>query len=137
MENQKQGYQEIEHTADWELHVWAPDLKNLFMQAAAGMYTLSGTVLDPGDRIVREIQLDAPDSESLLVSFLAELLFWGESEDLGFDEFSIRLVDGKVEGEVRGGRIAAQEKEIKAVTYHQLEIQKTATGLEVNIVFDV
>ena len=40
------GYREIEHTADWELKVWAPDLRGLLEQAARGMYALSGIILD-------------------------------------------------------------------------------------------
>jgi len=30
------GFEEIRHTADWALRVWAPDLSTLFTQAAQG-----------------------------------------------------------------------------------------------------
>jgi SHS2 domain-containing protein len=40
--NQVAGYREREHTADWELEVWAPDLPRLLEQAARGMYRLAG-----------------------------------------------------------------------------------------------
>ncbi len=61
------GYKEIEHTADWELEVWAPDLLGLLEQAARGMYALSGTCLAPGTRLRRSLSLPANDPESLLV----------------------------------------------------------------------
>ena len=137
MEAAPQGFLEVEHTADWELHVWGPELGALFVQAAVGMYQLSGTVLEAGNRITRELRLEAADPEALLVSFLSELLFWGETENLAFDEFSVQVADEKVWGDVSGSRIAAQDKEIKAVTVHQLEIRESTVGLEVNIVFDV
>jgi SHS2 domain-containing protein len=137
MAGEKQGFLEVEHTADWELQVWAPNLNSLFEQAAAGMYLLSGTVLDKGERVVRAVKLEAPDAEALLVSFLSELLFWGETEGLGFDEFSIQVTAGGLQGEVQGSKIKAQEKEIKAVTFHQMHIRESSRGLEVNIVFDV
>jgi SHS2 domain-containing protein len=38
---------------------------------------------------------------------------------------------------VEGAPIQTQSKEIKAVTYHNLEIRETSRGLEVSIVFDV
>jgi hypothetical protein len=39
------GFREIEHTADWELEVWAPDLPALLEQAGRGMYALAGVRL--------------------------------------------------------------------------------------------
>ena len=137
MNDNRQGFREIEHTADWELHIWAPDLAALFEQAAVGMYKLSGTVLESGVRVTHPLKISATDHESLLVSFLAELLFFGESEGLGFDEYSFQISEGTLSGEIRGTTILAQEKEIKAVTFHEMEILTTSLGLAVNIVFDV
>ncbi len=131
------GYREVEHTADWQLEVWAPDLPVLFEQAALGMYELSGTRLKSQPRVTKELELKAPDEESLLVEFLSELLFLGESQELAFDDFSIRIESGELHANIRGAPIRSQTKEIKAVTYHNLKIQKGLRGLEVSIVFDV
>ena len=38
---------------------------------------------------------------------------------------------------MEGGAVRSMEKEIKAVTFHNLEIRETGRGLEVEIVFDV
>jgi SHS2 domain-containing protein len=137
MESKESGYREIEHTADWELEVWAPDLTSLFIQAARGMYALSGVVLQPGPRLTRALKLEAFDSESLLVSFLSELVFLGEMEDLGFDEYDLSLDGSSLVARVSGACIKDRKKEIKAVTYHNLEITSGPRGLEVRIVFDV
>jgi len=131
------GFKELEHTADWELHVWAPDLAMLFQQAALGMYRLMGTQLNPAARALREVDLEAEDPESLLVTFLAELLFIGEQDGLGFDRFDLLVQDLHLYGRMTGGPITAQEKEIKAVTYHNLELRRTDQGFAINIVFDV
>ena len=131
------GYRELEHTADWELEVWAPDLAGLFEQAARGMYALAGMQLMAAPRQERTIRLDAPDAETLLVAFLQELLYLGEMEGLGFDEFEIVLKDFAMAARVQGARIAALDKEIKAVTFHKLSVEATVRGLSVNIVFDV
>jgi len=131
------GYREREHTADWELEVWAPDFVTLLEQAARGMYALSGVQLRAAPRRTRSIKLEAADLEGLLVAFLDELLFLGEQEDLAFDVFDLILEGNNLRGELTGAPIAACTKEIKAVTYHNLEIRKGARGLEVRIVFDV
>ncbi len=136
--NQKTaGFQECEHTADWELLVWAPDREALFEQAAIGMYKLMGTSLQAAPRVARNLVLVSGDPESLLVTFLAELLFMGEQEGLGFDHFDLEIQDLRLHAHIIGGIIEAQDKEIKAVTYHNLELRRTDEGFSVNIVFDV
>lgn len=131
------GYQEIDHTADMELHVWASDENGLLVQSARGMYALSQTILAGTPRVVREFEIHYLDRESLIVDFLSELLFYGEDEELGFDTFQIALDQGICTCRAIGAPIANHGKEIKAVTYHGMEVSETADGLEVSIVFDV
>lgn len=142
MDDRGFGFTEIEHTADWALKVWAPDLSLLFAQAAAGMYWLMETTLKSGPRIERSIEVEGMDPESLLVGFLSELLYLGESEGLGFHQIEVAFQEaglpaGKLHAVMVGAPIAAQKKEIKAVTYHNLEVRHTEQGVTVTIVFDV
>ncbi|MDX1437531.1 MAG: archease [Anaerolineales bacterium] len=137
MAQRSAGYREIEHTADWALQVWAPDLSELFRQAALGMYALSGIKLAPPAEQSRIIKLDAPDNESLLVAFLSELLLISEAERFGFSELSLDVQPGQVKAGLTGGEIIRQEKEIKAVTFHNLEIRQEGELFSAEIVFDV
>lgn len=135
------GFLEKEHTADWEIEVWAPDLAGLMVQAARGMAALTGLELGQPGSEQREIHLQAGDAEGLIVDFLGELLWAGEQEGLAFDRFDLQVSssDGglSLDGRMSGGKILAQSKEIKAVTYHRLEVKETVRGLEAGIVFDV
>jgi SHS2 domain-containing protein len=132
------GFREHAHTADWELEVWAPDLPILLEQAARGMYVLSGMQLQAASSRKHSMTLHAADAESLLVRFLSELLWVEQDQHLGFDDFSITVDDDyNLRAELRGSTIANLDKEIKAVTYHNLVVQTTSQGLHVNIVFDV
>lgn len=131
------GFREVEHTADWELEVWAPDMPGLLEQAAQGMYALTGARLKSGPRFTRGIELQAYDREGLLVAFLEDLLFYGEVAGLGFDTFDIRVEQNSLRAQVSGAPLESQSKEIKAVTYHDLAVRETERGLAVNVVFDV
>lgn len=132
------GFREIAHIADWELEVWAPDLPILFEQAARGMYAISGVRLQSGQVQERSLALHGADAESLLVRFLTELLWLQQDQRLGFDDFSIQVdLDCDLRADLRGSKILSLDKEIKAVTYHNLSVKTTANGLYVNIVFDV
>jgi SHS2 domain-containing protein len=133
-----QGYKELEHTADLALEVWAPDLPSLFIQAAKGMYALSQIELVSGEKAEHHLLLEALDAEVLLVTFLDELLFLAEHESLGFETFDLEIdANFKLEAKLCGSKIASLNKEIKAVTYHNLSIQKESDGFRVVIVFDV
>jgi SHS2 domain-containing protein len=133
-------YREVDHTADWALHVWAPTRAALFTEAAQGMYALAGA--RPAEQmtrpVVRGIELSADDYESLLVAWLQELLYDTESEGSLFSEFRIlTLAPTHLRAEVTGFARGQLDKVIKAVTYHNLHIRHTPQGFEVTIVFDV
>jgi SHS2 domain-containing protein len=131
------GYREVEHTADWELEVWAADLAGLLEQAACGMFQLAGMQLQPGPRLTRRLTLDVSDSEALLVQFLSELLYLSEDEGIGFDRYRITLDGFHLQVEAGGAPLASIDKEIKAVTYHRLAVRQVDGVYRVNIVFDV
>lgn len=137
MIQKKSGFREHEHTADWELEVWAPDLAGLLEQAARGMYSLSATHLKSKPRLERTIQFSAYDSETLVVTFLQELLFLGEIEGIGFDTFTVHVKDHEVNAILGGAPIDSRMKEIKAVTYHNISVTQNDEGVKVRIVFDV
>lgn len=141
------GFREHAHTADWELEVWAPDLPGLLIEAARGMQSLCGMRLEAGPRQTYILSLDGSDAENLLVHFLSELLWVGEQEKLGFDHFELDISGQEdplqlhnplhLEAHLQGAPLAGIDKEIKAVTYHNLAVRQTRNGLVANIVFDV
>ncbi len=131
------GFEEIPHAADWALRVWAEDLPGLLAESARGMNWLAGAALSDGPRRKITFKTESADAESLLVAFLSELVYYAEQENLGFDEFDIRIFDFRLSATMQGAPLKALTKAIKAVTWHNLEIKKTERGLEVVIVFDV
>ena len=137
MKTSTTGYREIEHTADWELEVWAPDMTGLMEQAALGMYKLMGVQVSSSQSETRSLKCTAPDNESLLVSFLSELLYYCDMDEIVFQEFNFSTDDQGVSVELTGVPLQSIDKEIKAVTYHNLKVQNTGSGYLVRIVFDV
>lgn len=133
----RSGYKEIQHTADWALQVWAPDLTGLMQQAALGMIALMGARLSNDGRLERTIMISADDSESLLVAFLNSILYEMELDSIGFDRFELKLDGLKVHARLMSAPLLELQKSIKAVTFHNLEIRPVEAGLETTIVFDV
>jgi SHS2 domain-containing protein len=136
-----EAIQEIEHTADWAMRVRGRDLRELFVNAAQGMFGLIAdleTTTAGASRVKRRIELEAFDVETLLVSWLGELLWLNEESGAVFTRYEITsLTPTHLQATVCGEPAPGQWKHIKAVTFHDLEIITTDDGCEVTLVFDV
>ncbi|MBN1536031.1 MAG: archease [Anaerolineales bacterium] len=131
------GFEEKAHTADWELHVWGQSFCDLLEQALLGMNALSGVILDDQHRVERLVSIHFLDAEDLLVSLLNEIIFISEMEGVGFNAMACAIEDDQMRAQLFGGPIISLNKEIKAVTYHNLKVENKKQGLEAHIVFDV
>jgi len=132
-------WEERDHTADLALHVWGEDLPDLFAAAAKGMASLLVDLAQVPTTQRESVVLAAPDVETLLVDWLNELLYLGEmgetlSAYVAF-EFQV-LTPTSLEAVIYGGPVAGYREGIKAATFHNLAVRRTAEGYETEIVFD-
>ena len=132
----------LDHTADYMVEVSAPTLEELFAEAALALFEAITDVssVHPRERVSYRVAGASP--EELLVSWLTELLFLYESERWLFRRFEARLVNGKgVEGEAWGEKLDPArhpiDREVKAVTYHQMAIAREGGVIKTRIVFDL
>ena len=131
-------FEEVDHTADIAIRVWGGSLAELFANAAYGMACQIADAQTVDLSVEERIQLEADDVEMLLVDWLGELLFLGEPEQVVFVAFDIVEVTPHVLSALaRGGPVSEYLAHIKAVTFSQLDVRKTAEGFETVIVFDV
>jgi SHS2 domain-containing protein len=79
----------------------------------------------------REIILREENEEKLLYNFLDELIFFKDTEQLLFSEFSIKIekdkvftLRGKLKGEKRDMKKHELLSEVKAVTWHKFKVEK-------------
>lgn len=122
--------------------VYGRDLRELFVNAAQAMFE---TIVDLGSVRAQEevtIEAHAEDQESLLVSWLSELLFIFETRRLLLAEFHVERIDQvHVKGRARGERFDPSRHtfytEIKAVTYHQLRVEKANDHWLARVLFDI
>jgi SHS2 domain-containing protein len=138
--NKSAGFEEVSHTADLEIRVWAEDLESLFRQSAAGMVHLSGVedLMEGISSVKQTISLEAMDYEGLLILFLEELLYRLTEDYMIYDIKKLSISsEYALKANLKGSQIKSYQRDIKAVTYHNLNISTTADGYEVHIVFDI
>jgi SHS2 domain-containing protein len=135
-------FREIEHTADLAIRVRGEDLVALFFHAAHGLCYLlrCRPADDPAESVERDMELDAPDLETLLVDWLDELLYLSQRAGLCFETFDIHTLDdkGHLKATVHASGSQTPRRDIKAVTFSDLRIVQQEDGAyETTVTFDV
>ena len=132
-------FEEIPHTADWSFRAFGADLPDLFANAACALFALQGArARDAAAATARALELEALDREALLVAWLSELLWLQETHHEAYPRIEIEsLTATTLRARVFGVPLATLDKAIKAVTYHNLTIEQTASGWQAVVVVDV
>lgn len=130
-------FEELEHTADWSLRVHARTLAELFIHAAEGMFSMLDPMYAERKLETRHLELSAADLETLMVSWLEELLYQLETERVAAEDFDVQIIDGSLKAVFTVVPVHSINKDIKAVTYNELEIVQDEEGVHTTIVFDV
>ncbi len=146
MSPQPEQYEYLEHTADAKFRAYGKTLEEVFENSALAMFNV---MIDTKNVLVEtsmEISLKSPGLDTLLIDWLSELLFLFEVEETIFGEFrveEIREEEGEYSLKARASgdkwnlEIHPFETEIKAVTYNQLELEKTHVGWVAQVVVDL
>jgi len=127
---------EVPHTADVAIEVLGDSLDELFANAAYGMLSIMEIKGQEKNMGREKILLTEYDYESLLVAFLSEILFMVEQKRNPFN-IQVKISGSQLESTFQSFSIISYIKEIKAVTFNQLNIKETNSQFKTCIVFDI
>lgn len=131
----------IDHTADVGIAAYGIDMNQVFANAAKGMFSLVTELDSVGETLYRDIELTAPDRESLLVAWLNELIYLFDTEYIIFKRFDITsLSPTHLKARSYGQKVDSSRHTIKvgikAATYHMLKVSQN-NGWEAQVIFDI
>jgi SHS2 domain-containing protein len=133
-------YELIEHTADVGIKAYGKTVAEAFEHAAEGMFDIitDESTIDPVGQY--DIRLEAPDLEQLLVDWLSQLLFLNGAQNLVFGKFQVTLTGNRLSAQVFGEKYDTKKHrmgvEIKAVTYHMLQVSEK-DPIFAQVLFDI
>ena len=135
-------HETFDHTADLGLRVRAPDLTTLFSEAAAG---LSAILVENPEAIVPRESMDfrvqGSEVEYLFFDWLSELLFAFDTRQLVFSKFDVRIHETGMECTARGEPLDIDRHggnhDVKAITYHELQVTETDEGWLAEVILDL
>jgi len=138
----KKKYEFINHTADMGIKVWGESLESLFENAAYSMFDIIGELDKVKAKESLGVEIGGKRTDELLADWLRNLLYKFNGEGYLLREFNIEEISKKgLKAKVRGEKLNLSrhtlKTEIKAVTYHGLEVKKTGQGWEAQVIFDV
>ncbi|MGQ9631716.1 MAG: archease [bacterium] len=119
----------FDHTADIGLRAFGSDMRELFANAAYGMFSILADLQSVEAKVTHMFDVRASDVKELLVAWLNELLYTYEVRELIFKEFEIlRLSNTNLVANALGEPIDITrhiiKAEIKTATYHKVTIGK-------------
>jgi SHS2 domain-containing protein len=136
-----QRFDIIEHTADTGIIAYGADLKEAFASAAYAMFTLISDLDKVREVVSRQIDVQAEDVGSLLVTCLNELLYLFDTENVLFCRFEVTdfsevRLKMNCYGEKMDPKCHDMRGGVKAATYHMLEVESNEVH-KVQVIFDV
>ena len=129
-------------TADVGVESAGKDLKEAFEEQAAGMFSIMTDLEAVEPRLSFDVEATGNDLESLLVAWLNELLFIYDVKKVFLRSFEIKsFEEGRLKAGVRGEEIDPArhplKTEVKAVTYHMLDVRQSDGGYVTRVVYDI
>ncbi|MBD1934163.1 MULTISPECIES: archease [Cyanophyceae] len=133
-------------TADIAFHAWGKDLEELFI--AAGDATMN-VMIDNLDAIAlsetRTFSLENDELDMLLFNFLQEFIYYKDSELLLLraqqveisEKDGVHQLSAVTKGEKLDSDRHQQRVDVKAVTLHQFQLEKTDDGWTAMVILDI
>ena len=132
----------VEHTADTGIIAYGTDMREAFANAAYGMFSLMTDLRQVKEETSRYVEAEAGDRESLVVSWLNELLYLFDVERIIFKRFDVlEVTNTRLRADAYGEKVDASRHElrggVKAATYHMLKVADRGDRWSIRVIFDV
>ena len=132
----------LAHTADMGIEATGDSRAEVFVAAAQGLKNMIFGDAPVAPRQSTPVSLDGGDTGELLVAWLGEILYLFEVRGLVPAEFVIHeITETSLRSEVRGEPFDPKrhpiEREVKAITYHQLSVERDGQGWHARVYVDL
>jgi SHS2 domain-containing protein len=135
-------YRLIDHTADFGIHVSGTDSKDLFANAAQALFDVITDIDSLTGQNSCHMEVSGEDWADLMVNWLREMLYlWNGREMLVKSVQILSLTENKIFARIYFDVYMPDrhiiKTEIKAVTYHQIQVKSSPSGWKAQIIFDI
>ena len=124
------NFEYFDVTADIGFRAYGKSLNEAFENAGLEIFNIISDTSNDKKKKEISFKIRSEDEISLLYDFLEELLFYHEIEFMLFSEFHVEIDDmlqlrATIKGEAIDWNRHERKTEIKAITYHKMDVRKT------------
>ena len=137
-----QPFRVLEHTADIGFEAFGATRKEVFENAGRALMHLIVDLesIEPRENVAIDARASAP--ADLLVNWLSEILYLHDTEGWLFCDFAVQtLEETSLCARGRGEKLDSARHQakllVKAITYHQLVLEKTAHSWRAQVYVDI
>ncbi len=139
--NLGKDYEIFDHTADIGIKITGTSLTEIFWKAIHATADLLSGGIEIEPIIEKGFSLEEENIETAFVGVLEEVIYFFEKELFLPSQCSVNIEKDMYEINLKGNIVSEEDvkngTEIKAVTYHQLEIKKVDDKYQATVIFDV
>jgi len=139
--NLGKDYEIFDHTADIGIKITGTSLTEIFWKAIHATADLLSGGIEIEPIIEKGFSVEEENIETAFVSILEEIIYFFEKELFLPSQCSVNIEKDLYEINLKGNIVSVEDikngTEIKAVTYHQLEIKKVDDKYQATVIFDV
>jgi len=139
--NLGKDYEIFDHTADIGIKITGTSLTEIFWKAIHATADLLSGGIEIEPIIEKGFSLEEENIETAFVGVLEEVIYFFEKELFLPSQCSVNIEKDMYEINLKGNIVSEEDAkngtEIKAVTYHQLEIKKVDDKYQATVIFDV
>ena len=127
-------YEYFDVTADIGFKAYGNDLNEAFENAGLAIFNIISDTSNVDSNITKSFEITSEDEVSLLYDYLEELLFYHEVDFMLFCDFDVEIkrigdafnLKAKIKGESIDWNKHERKTEIKAITFHMMDVKKTS-----------
>ncbi len=126
-------------TSDVMFKAYGKEECELFENSALALVNImyDSEKVKPEKRVM--VTLESKNLEGLLYKFLSVILIRGESKNIFFTKFKVKIKNLKLKAEMWGekGRRELSQTQVKGITFHKFQIKKYEKILTATVIVDV
>lgn len=120
-------------TADIGFNAYGNTLNEAFENAGLAIFNIISDTSCIDSKIAKSFEITSEDEVSLLYDYLEELLFYHEIDFMLFSDFRVNIsnsdegynLKATIKGETIDWDKHERKSEIKAITFHMMDVKKT------------
>ncbi len=146
LNTEKKGFKFLEHTADVFIEAYGENMEEVYENAALALFEVMTDTSKIDQTLSEVVEVRATDNFELLYNWLEQFLVKFEVENKIYSKFEVEAIKkinskfflrAKIFGESFDNEKHPSKVEVKAITYHDMDIEENNGLFKAKVLLDI